>query len=331
MRNFSILDSELNPNHALIISNSRKPLSNARIQNIKDYVSAGGHLILNAIEVYDDERSKSGAPFLDELGTRLYIEEIGYENFDEDSVEHAYRESISHDKKSKFTFDNYDKPTQVAFNSWRYLMDDSGKAVFIGGTDNAHHIIQYEMGQGVITVLSDMEFWNNYRIDDDDHALFLQQLTGRYEKLWIIYNPQVASLSVLLWQHADYVLVSSAVLLLLIIWYHQIKTGPVFPQFSNHSRKLLQHIEAASEFKWHNAEPLSLLEQVRNEIFTKIHRRSRSFQQLSVDKQIDQLHHWTLVSKAKLKFALYDNDTNSNTFVEQIQILQQVRNHLYGK
>lgn len=328
-RELSMLDQELNPYHAMIISNSRKPLNQRRIEALLAYVEQGGHLILNAVEEFDDDRGQSGAPILDQLGARLYPYEGEVERIDEQADESERDDSDRY--FSRFTFDGYEQPTEVLFNGYRYLIDASGEAIFIGGTNDADHIIQYEHGEGVITVLSDMEFWQNKRIEQADHAMFLHQLTENYDKVWMIYNPQVPSLWRLFWQHGYFLVVSIAILLLVVIWFHQIKTGPVFPQFSNDSRKLLQHIKAAGEFKWHRCQPQVLLEQLRDELLGRVKQRSLQFEKLSKQNQIDYLTRVTELPEQSIQLALFQNYSDQTTFVEQIKILQQIRKHINRK
>lgn len=331
-RDFSFIEQELKPYHALIISNSRKPLNQKRIDALLTYVEQGGHLIINAVEEFDDDRGRSGAPILDELGARLYR----YEGSVDTTIE-SYEESddatdnSSNEYLSIFTFDGYDQATKVDFNRYWYLIDASGDAIFIGGTHDSDHIIQYSRGEGVITVLSDMEIWNNYSIDEADHAMFLQQLTENYSKVWVIYNPQVASLWQLLWHHASYLIVSLLVFLIVIIWFYQVKTGPVFGQFTNDSRKLLQHIRAAAEFKWHRCQPQLLLDQLRDELHNRIKQRALKFEKLSRQEQLDMLHKMTELPKSKIAQAIHHDYVDQALFIEQVSTLQKLRKHINRK
>ena len=54
-KNYSILDANLQPYDTLIIESTRVGLTGEKRQRIKDWLSSGGHLILLATEIYDDE------------------------------------------------------------------------------------------------------------------------------------------------------------------------------------------------------------------------------------------------------------------------------------
>jgi hypothetical protein len=329
-RDFSFLD-ELQPNHALIVSNSRKPLSKQRIDGLIRYVEQGGLLILNAVELFDDQEGASGAPILDQIGARLYgEEERGNDYFRQ--LREAFEDTNSSEHEiSQLQFQGYPEPTKVRFKSSRYLVDASGQASYVAGTQASNHLLQYRKGKGVITVVSDMSVWNNDRIRHHDHALFLHQLTQNYDKVWLIYNPQVASLWHLLWQWGDYFLISLSVLVVFVVWFYQVKTGPVFPQFSIHSRKLLQHITAAARFKWHSGEPQLFLDQLRDELTGRIKQRSKQFAKLSQHKQVQWLSELTGLPKEKIRLALFQNYLEPSLFIEQVQTLQQIRKQINRK
>lgn len=335
---FSRLDAPLDSNSSIIISNSLKPLSNARIENLKQFVQQGGHLILKATEFYDDERGTSDAPILQFLGVRLYPFQgwiTQYKDADSDDTHVNETESTY----TETTYDNIsylnivpDQPaTEVHFYQKATLMDTSGNALWIEGTDSATHLLRYAMGEGFITVLSDMSVWQNHRIDDVDHALFLYQLTQPSQSVIIIYNPQFDSLLSLLWQHGYYVVIALGCLIVMVIWHFQIKTGPVFAQFSNQNRQLLQHIKAAAEFKWQQKNGQQLLDTARHSILKTIQRKHRGFTNYTQEKQLKLLRQHSTLDRQQLQLALFSEPKDQKQFTQCIRSLQLLRQKLYGQ
>jgi len=375
-QSFSRLDKPLDPNSSIIISNSRKPLSKARIENLKYFVQQGGHLILKATEFYDDERRTSDAPILQSLGVRLYpfqgwisqhkddepnehSTHDGTDNNDNDYNDTDFNDTDSNNDKPndsevsyyETSYDNTtylnidpDQPaTEIVFNHASTLMDTSGNAVWIAGSDNATHLLRYAMGDGFITVLSDMSIWQNNRIDQVDHALFLHQLTQSSPSVIIIYNPQFDSLLSLLWQHGYYVVIALGVLMLMLIWHFQVKTGPVFAQFSNQNRQLLQHIRAAAEFKWQQygkqygqqtgqqKNGQQLLNNTRHTVLKAIQRKHRGFSNYSEEKQLSLLQQHSALDRQQLQLALLTEPKDQKQFTQCIRSLQLLRQKLYGQ
>ncbi len=333
-RNFQLLDSEISSDHVLLITNSRKPLSETRIQNIWQYVEQGGHLILTANEFFDDAKGESGAPFLDKLNARLYPDEGATRSMTEEELddlsEEDYDDYIDELNETRITFAGYEKETVAYFPRNRYLLDASGESTFRGGTNESIHIMQYDHGEGVITVLSSNRIWNNDFIDRGDHAMLLYQLVEGSNKVWLIYNPQFDSLFSLLWQHGYYVLISALILLLSIIWFHQIKTGPVFPKFSNNSRQLLQHISAASEFKWLQGDKETLLKAARDDVIRRLKRVNPTIARDTPENQVQFLHKITEIEAQQLTAAFYNDADTPIEFTNQMKTLQKVRHLLHG-
>lgn len=333
-RNFQLLDSEISPDHVLLITNSRKPLSDARIQNIWQFVEQGGHLILTANEYFDDAKGESGAPFLDQLDVRLYRDEGTTRSYTEDELdnmsEEEYNDYVDEQTETRLTFAGYDKETVAYFPRVRYLLDAGGESSFRGGTNESTHIIQYDRGEGVITILSSNRIWNNGQIERADHAMFLYQLVEGSSKVWLIYNPQFDSLFSLMWQHGYYVLISALILLVSIIWFHQIKTGPVFPKFSNNSRQLLQHISAASEFKWLQGDKETLLKSARDDVMRRIKRINPIIARDTPENQIQFLQKLTEIDAQQLTDAFHNDADTPIEFTNQMKTLQKVRHLLHG-
>lgn len=327
LRDFSLFDDAIDPNSIVIITNSRKPLSQNRLQAIKDFVEQGGFLILVAEEVFDDEQQASGAPLLDELDVRLYLNDESVSSsrslFGSDLFYSYYNEN------SALEFDGEDAPINVSFNSNRYLVDASGDAFYIAGSEENNHLIQYHYGDGIITVFSDISFWTNDRLGDNDHAYFFRMLTETFP-VYIVYNPQVPSLFSLTWQHANYLLISLLLFIAVLIWYKQIKTGPVFPQFSNDSRSLLQHIEAASAFKTRYCGLPELFEQAKNDLFKKIARRHHGFLEWPPQKQIEHIAAQTQQNEDKISIIFKPTD-DAQIFTMQIALIQKIRLKMDGK
>ncbi|MCO7224676.1 DUF4350 domain-containing protein [Pleionea sp. CnH1-48] len=306
---FTFLDTPLDSSHTYLFTNSRKALSERRLENLKKFAQSGGHLIVVATEIFDDANGASGAPILDELGLRLY------EN-----------ETYDYDAVSEFTFTDAEKNTVVDFHGKYYLVDSEGSSTFIGGSDNGNHVVQYEYGDGLVTVLSSAHFLKNRNVQKNDHAMFLWQLTHHTDKLWVVYDTNVRSLFSLFWQYGSSIIVSFFAFMILLIWYKQIKTAPVFAQFSNVRRQLMQHIVSSAEFKLRHNGHYGLLKSLREDVTVRIKKHVRDFENLPRNTKIEWLEHKTALNRQQIELALFEVDNDIIGFTEQVKLLQQIRN-----
>ena len=289
-RSFTKFNDALMPEDTIIITNSRRTLSKDRLKQLQEFVQNGGHLLLNAVEIYDEEKASSGGPFMDELGARLRKSDNYYSDDDKDS---------------EFYFEDSEEKVMVTFSPRYYLQYASGDSIFSSSDEGDNHLLQYHYGEGMITLFSDIDFVKNNKIDQQDNALFMRQLIGYSANVWLFYDPKEPGLLSLFWKHGSPLIIAVLTLLLAIFWYQQIKTGPVFAQFSIKRRKLMQHIRAASEFKWSNQETSFIINQLREELYGLIRHHIRQFDNLKQEEQLDWLYHKTHINKQQISRAMF--------------------------
>ncbi len=111
-------------------------------------------------------------------------------------------------------------------------------------------LLQYRIGSGLVTVLSDVDFIKNYSIGNLDHAFFFSNLVKNEEKIWLIYSSNVNSLFTILWQKTPLFWISLLPTLLLTIWLLQMYSGPKEKLIADHSHNVLAHIEASGHYWW---------------------------------------------------------------------------------
>ena len=116
-------------------------------------------------------------------------------------------------------------------------------------------------GRGRVTLLTDIELFNNHRLADHDHADFLAALLGQNPggAVWLQDRRLTPSLAQLLWQHAWMPLLGLTVTLLAGLWHYSRRLGPVLRPRPGEPRRLADHLQASSRFLWrHGAGPMLL-------------------------------------------------------------------------
>ncbi|WP_428608008.1 DUF4350 domain-containing protein [Sedimenticola sp.] len=219
-----------------------------REQALMDWVRQGGHLLITPQEVWDDEAQSSGNNLLDALGVHLVLRDAEDEGADEtadtDQPDQAPQSAV------QFDTPNSGQRIGVAFSDRRVLFDSQGRADWAVETEAGAHLLQFQLGQGRITVTSDLEIFANGAIGERDHALLLALLVGDQRKAWLLYSSAMPALPVLLWRLAPGLVLSLLALGLLWVWSLTRRSGPLLTSGQPLRRNLLEHLAAVGRFVW---------------------------------------------------------------------------------
>ena len=229
-------------NDTIIVYHYMPPAGAVRRQALKDWVSKGGHLVVSADDTLladDDEasdtgrkgkndrrRSKNKKPqgLLAELGVRVHRRSFSL--LDEKGKKDG-------DDVFAIKFADYADPVQVRFRSLRYLEDLDGEATAAVPCYQGYCLLQYDVGDGLVTVLSDNSFLTNSNIGDHDHALAL-----------------MPSLPELMWRYGPQALIAIGVMLALWLWRMGSRLGPALPPLGRPRRDIGEHLEASANYLW---------------------------------------------------------------------------------
>lgn len=211
--------AELGAADVLLLNAPTHTLSEATVDRLFDWVGGGGHLIVSASRAYDFQADAQLADALfDALGlsVRTVETETGFGADNAAPVE--------------VTLQGLAEPLRVKFNSRFELADEAAYAVRRIEARGRVHALQYEYGDGLISVFDSLDFIANERLGEFDHADFLWH--GLHELhqpavVWLQYSPLVPSLLELLWRHAWTVLLGFLLTLAAVIWASAQRLGPV--------------------------------------------------------------------------------------------------------
>ena len=315
-KNYSILDEDLQPYDTLIIESTRVGLTESKRQRINDWISSGGHLIVLATEFYDYDLGTSRDVFLDELGVRLY------ENYD-----YGWGEQTD-DRLTKVTFNDTQEITTISFSYENYLQDDSGEATFIGGNEYSDLFVQYTLDEGMITVVTDMDIWKNYYIDDYDHAMFLYQLIGSGERVNFLYNTKQPSLWSSMISLIPMVIISFILIIIAVLFSAGWRKGSPRSDDKFEQREIMQHIEAAGEFSYRSDDGKALLKSLKESLDNKLRYSIHRYSGLNeVDKRL-KISQMTAISEKNLAIVWQDDELNHDSFVSKVLMIQEIKRRL---
>lgn len=209
-----------------------------RRQALRRWVEGGGRLIVAADATLLGRHGVRPHGFLAQLGVRLKPAKLDPGKRPPESAAIKFAEQA--------------KPVHVRLSPFRYLLDASGKATAEVPWGAGFCLLQYRLGDGLVTVVSDNGFLTNREIGDDDDALALALLIDlpRRSQVWFVHDVEMPSLPAVIWKAAAAAVIAAAVALLLWLWRLGSRFGPLLPPLQRPRRDLGEHLEASANFLW---------------------------------------------------------------------------------
>lgn len=236
----------------LIMPGERFDVGPERAALLLDWVRAGGHLMVKAEAMWPGQERRRNDWLLAPLGI--------VPDFADTVVEMA-RQPLDVDLADADDF------MQVQLSRNHLLISGNRIRPYDTlGSEYGDHILRYRLGKGVLTVLSDAGFMENYRIGKHDNAALLWHLASVRPKgdIWLVYAGDMPPLWEWIWQHAWMVVLSSAVLLTAWLLARGRRFGPPLPQPPLQRRRLLDHVQASGHFFWRTGHHEKLLQGARD-------------------------------------------------------------------
>lgn len=311
-----VSENKLEAYDTLIIESNRVGLSESKRVIIKEWLSAGGHLVVLATELYDDELSSSRDVLLDELGLRLY-----------NNPDVTWEEDES-DELTKVSFEDTKAITEIHFNNHYYIQDSNDEATLIGGNESTDFFAQYKVDEGMITVITDMNIWKNDLIAKHDHAMFLYQLVGGADQVWFLYNTVQPSLISIMIELIPLVVISFLIIIIFILFSASWRKGTPKDDDERIQREFMLHIEAAGEFSYRNDDGFLLLKGLMDALELKLRKSIHQYKKLSIVNKILKLSQLTGMNKEELEILWHENEMTQDHFIQKVVLIQEIRKRI---
>ena len=178
----------------MIVNRIGIPLTEDRRKGLTAWLKQGGQLIVGASNPWDEDEPEPQG-FLEEFGVRL--RELNYAEWLAAVPEGKDVELMA------INFADHDEPVEVAFAYRPYLEDlgEAARAAVVG--EHGYKLLQFDVGHGLLTVTSDLDFLTNRHIGENDHARYLSILLGDPDgKIWLLFDTAMPSLHQVLWRNA---------------------------------------------------------------------------------------------------------------------------------
>ena len=328
----------------------RRPLQRSQRNKMSQWLENGGHLIILASQFWDEEEGRSNDVFLDSFGVQKWRWVSEEDKWQDEDISNLDDSQLSNQEEQSpvletlscgssnptelahVGYDNNKHPLSIDFDPYLHLTDSSGNAINETGSPN--HVLQYTVGKGRLTVLSDIQFLRNNDISWYDHSFFLWLHTTNSHHVWFIFNGQPPSLFSLLWQSAHYWLISLLVLLCLWVGFKGARFGPLKQTLPLDRRRLLEHLEASIQFNWRHKHLDNNIENLRTEIKHILQHKfniNDEYHKKTTDSStvIERLSELTKMDVESLHNALYAPVVyREHDFIKLIRNLQTLRHRL---
>ena len=312
--------------HSLLLLGERSNMSPRQVEQLLAWVKSGGHLLLVAEALWDEETGKSGDLLLDRLDI--------HQTLSDEPEELALTEKKSLKKKApdltKLYVDNETAPAYFSFDTDFNLTDPKHLAQFSANSARSSHLMQLDLGRGRVTVITDSDLWKTPSIGRHDNAWLLWYLT-QGTGVTLLFNSDFDDLFTLLVRYFPQALVALIALVALALWRAGMRQGPIQSPPPNARRQLQEHLKASADFLLRRSGQGTLLRALQRDVLRAARRRHTGFEHLDNAEQWRVLEHLTHQPSHVISQALGPlpaKRLSSADFSRQVACLQTLRNAL---
>ncbi|NVZ48830.1 DUF4350 domain-containing protein [Pseudomonas sp. B6002] len=309
--------------NSLLLLGERSTMTPGQVNQLLDWAKSGGHLLVVAEALWDEETGTSGDLLLD----RLNIHQALSEAFDEPA---SPRNKKKAPDLTKLYVDNETAPAYFNFDTDFNLTDPKHLAQFSANSAKSSHLMQLDFGQGSVTVVTDSDVWKNAAIGHYDNAWLLWYLNQGTD-VTLLFHTDVDSLLTLLMRYFPQAVVALVALIALALWHAGMRQGPIQAPAPRARRQLQEHLQASADFLLRRVGQGALLRALQQDIQRAARRRHPGFEHLETAEQwqvLERLTHQPLHVISQALGPLAAKRLNSADFSRQVACLQTLRNAL---
>ena len=332
----------------LFISEANQVQSPRQLKQVLGWLENGGHIIYTANSVAHDDDL-----LLKEFDVEVNWREVDdEEDTEEQPLSETFREynhqieqgktreeateSLS-DKEETLTLVEFSDDIgdlEIEFNDSKVLTHpyitgtgydaDKVQPTSWSYSDSGIHLMQFDVGSGLLTIISDPRIWTSYHIEDHDHAFLLWILSSSDGNFAVLRSVLQDSIWLLIGRYGFEMLIASALLIALWIWHMGYRFGRLQPRDQARTRALGEHFSSISHYLWHRKHGEHLISPLRQRV---LRRASLTLGEFSI---VDQARQYELIAERAgipidaVVRAMSETEFSEITFVQRVKLLKRI-------
>ncbi len=343
---------ELSSVGTLFFSDANQVQSPRQLEQVMDWLDVGGNVIYSAnstasgddllleefeVEVdwadYETEKKSEDKPFSETM--REYNRQLEEGKTREDIARALADEEIS---LTRVSFGDDIGDVDVAFDNSRILSHPYiADAEYAAGkhtpfswsvSERGVHMMQFEVGSGLLTIVSDPNIWNSYQIDLYDHAYLLWLLSAQEGNFAILRSVVRDSIWTLMRRNAGELLIAAGLLILVWIWRMGYRFGRLVPRDLSRTRAMGEHFTSVSHYLWHRRYGNYLVKPLRQQVLRRASLTLPEFSRADPVRQNELLAERCELNLATIARAFSEQDFNETSFVQTVRLLKRIEQSL---
>lgn len=334
----------------LFFSDANQVQDPRQLQQVMDWLRAGGNVIYtaNAIEHDDDllletfsvsvdwrEREFDDAESrpLSEI-LREYNRQIEQGKSREDIAKTFGQQQ---QPLTRVTFDSDIGDLEIAFDTARVLRhanfaDSNAQTEYRpfswSNSEHGVHMMQFEVGAGLLTLVSDPGIWSSYRIGEHDHAWLLWLLSSDEGNFAILRTVLRESIWTLMRRNSSELLIALGLLLAAWMWRSGYRFGRLLPRDRSRQRALGEHFSSLAHYLWQRRRAEYLLTPVRQAVLRRASLTLGGFARAAQGRQFELLAERCDIEAGAIARAFASKDFNEASFVATVRLLKHIEQSL---
>ena len=312
--------------NSLLLLGERSNMSPRQVEQLLSWAKSGGHLLLVAEALWDEETGKSGDLLLD----RVHIHQTLSDEPEEPAPSSKKPLKNKSQDLTKLYVDNETASAYFSFDTDFNLTDPRHQAQFSANSSRSSHLMQLDLGEGSVTVITDSDLWKTPNIGKHDNAWLLWYL-NQGTAVTLLFNSDFDDLFTLLMRYFPQALIALISLIALTLWRAGMRQGPTRSPTSNARRQLQEHLKASADFLLRRSGQGTLLQALQRDILRAARHRHPGFEHLDSAAQCRVLEHLTrqpLHVISQVLDPIPQKRLSSADFSRQVACLQTLRNAL---
>lgn len=198
----------------------------------------------------------------------------------------------------------------------------------IGGSEQ-NIAASFAIGDGEITLMSQLDIWRNGQIQCHDHAYMLWHSVNPAGKVWFLENRDAPSLMALVMRYLPYGGLALLLTLILAVWSWMTRFGPVFASHNIERRSFAEHILASATLLWRHGRYLLLISALRRAVEKKMAQKIVGFEQKTREEKTALIAKQTRVGPEYVQPAMFSDAIETlNQFVEFVRTLKEIKDSI---